>query len=96
MGKMIVTESTLNEALKFEDIESLIEAGAPDDEYTPEARSIVQALAMIDEREIAEENLAGVIRSVWSRSFGPFSEEDLEMRMPAFRKAAHRIMARSS
>ncbi len=93
---MIVSESAVNEALKSKDIESLIEAGAPDYEYTPEARRIVQALAKIDEREAAEVALAGIIRAVWSHSFGPFSEEDLEMRMPAFRQAAHRILARSA
>ncbi len=56
---MTITESAVVEALKSEDIESLIEAGAPDDEYTPEAQCIVQALATIDESEISEEALAG-------------------------------------
>ncbi len=93
---MAIAESAVNEALKSEDAESLIEAGAPEDEYMPEARGIVKAMVLIDEKSITEEALAAVIREVWSRSFGPFYDDDLEMRMPAFRQAAQRILPRNS
>jgi hypothetical protein len=62
----------------------------------PEVRGILNALALVDEKDIAEEALASIIREVWSRSFGPLSDDDLEMRMPAFRQAAHHILARNS
>jgi len=93
---MIVAESIVNEALKDEDIESLVEAGAPENEYAPEAQSIVQALAAIEEREVLEEDLVKLIRSIWSRLFGPFNEEDLDKRSPAFRNVAERILASTS
>jgi hypothetical protein len=50
----------------------------------------------IEEKSITEEALAADIREVWSRSFGPFYGEDIEMRMPAFRQGAHRILPRNS
>jgi hypothetical protein len=90
---MTVLESEVNNALVSEDIESLIEAGAPDDEYSCEARGVVTALAMIDDSEISKETVAEMIRSVWSRSFGPFYEEDLDLRMPAFHNVARQILA---
>ena len=93
---MIVAESIVNEALKDEDIESLVEAGAPENEYAPEAQSIVQALSAIEEREVLEEDLVKLIRSIWSRLFGPFNEEDLDKGSPAFRNVAERILASTS
>jgi len=63
---MIVAESRVNDALRAEDIESLMDAGAPENEYSPEARSIVSAVATIDDCEVTEESIAGVIRSIWA------------------------------
>jgi hypothetical protein len=93
---MAINGSTVNDALKSEDVKSLIEFGAPDYEYSSEARDIVQALAKIDESEISEGVLAEIIRSVWSRSFGPFSDVDLDARSPAFRQIAHQVLTSSS
>jgi hypothetical protein len=93
---MNIAESSIGEALRLEDIESLFQHGAPDCEYSPEARGIAEALASLGEEEITQERLAEVIRTVWARSFGPFSQEELEMRMAAFRQVAHRILSQDT
>lgn len=88
---MKIRESVVDEVLRSEDIETLFQHGAPENEYTPEVQRIMGALAQLDERDTTEERLVTIIRGVWNQMFGPFSEEELEMRMPAFRQAAHRI-----
>jgi hypothetical protein len=93
---MAIIESTIEDALRAADIELLIEYGAPQDEYTPEISGIVNALAIIGEKEIDIERLVAIIREVWVQMFGPFSDEEIELRMPAFRQVAHRILARDS
>lgn len=93
---MEIKESTVEEVLRSEDIETLFQHGAPENEYTPEVRRIVIALASLGEDELTEERLVAIIRSVWAHSFGPFADEELEMRTPAFRRAAHRIIAHNS
>jgi hypothetical protein len=93
---MAIAESTIEDVLRNADIESLIECGAPRDEYTPEVSGIVNALALIGEQEITAERLVATIREVWVHMFGPFSDEEIELRMPAFRQVAHQILARDS
>jgi hypothetical protein len=89
---MQITESTIEEVLRSEDIESLFQHGAPDNEYTPEVRGIVDALALLSETDITEECLVRVVREVWERYFGPFSDAEVEMRMPAYCQVARRIL----
>ena len=93
---MRIRESTIEEVLRSEDIETLFQHGAPDNEYTPEVRRIVSALAPLSDDEITEDRLFSVLQSVWTHSFGPFGEEELEMRTPAFRQVAHRIVTQDS
>ena len=93
---MAIAESTIEDVLRSADIESLIECGAPRDEYTPEASGIVNALATIDEKEITTERLVAIIREVWVYMFGPFSDDEIGLRMPAFRQVANQILARDS
>jgi hypothetical protein len=93
---MGIRESTVEYVLRSEDIESLFQHEAPENEYMPEVRGIVNALALLAEDDITEERLTDVIRAVWVRSFGPFSDEEIEMRIPAFQQAAHQIFSRDS
>ncbi|MGO9336568.1 MAG: hypothetical protein ACLPY1_03570 [Terracidiphilus sp.] len=88
---MGIALSTIEEALREADIESLIEIGAPDDEYTSEARDIANAVSHIDESRLAEGQLLDVLRSVWARSFD-LAQEDVERRAPAFQQVARRIL----
>jgi hypothetical protein len=53
-------------------------------------------LALLNENDITEESLVAIIRAVWSRSFGPFSDDEIEMRMPAIREVANRILTVAS
>jgi hypothetical protein len=90
---MTITQTTVQETLNSEDIEGLFELGAPGDEYSHEAEGITAALTDISENELTEDKLASVVRGVWIRSFGPFSEMDIEKRSHAFRQVAHRILS---
>ncbi len=93
---MKIRESTVEEVLRSEDLESLFQHGAPDNEYTPEVRGIMSALALLGNNDITEDRLTAVIRDVWTRLFGPFGDDELEMRMPDFRQVARRILAQDS
>lgn len=92
---MKIDESTVDEVLRQEDLESLFQHGAPGDEYSHEARTITSEINLIDEASLTEDRITEVIRAVWNRSFGPFSNDELDLRMPAFRQVAHRIITRS-
>lgn len=89
---MDITQAAIEQTLSTEDIEGLLGLGAPGDEYFSEAKSIMSALAGQDKRELTEDDVASVVRAVWIRSFGPFSDRDLDRRSPAFRQVAHRIL----
>jgi hypothetical protein len=89
------SESKINEILRAEDIESLFQHGAPEDEYSHEAHEIASKLTQIGSADVTEESVMAFVRDVWVRSFGPFSEEDIAKRLPAFRQVAHRILNRT-
>jgi len=89
-------DAKVNAILFSEDLESLAQHGVPDNEYMSEARKIVSAMALLSRSELTEDRLTEIVRSVWSQSFGPFSEEEAAMRMPAFREVAHRILAQDA
>jgi hypothetical protein len=90
---MRLTESDIETVLKEEDIEGLLELGAPSDEYSAEAQSIMAVLRSMSESDLSEDRVAAIVRAVWTTSFGPFSAEDIQKRLHAFRKVAHRICA---
>jgi hypothetical protein len=90
---MEITQVSVQQTLNEEDIEGLRELGAPADEYSHEAKEIASRLSPLTQSEMTEETLADVVRGVWVRSFGPFSDEDIEKRSPAFRQVAYRILS---
>ncbi len=87
---MKVNTSIVLSILDREDIEGLIERGAPSDEYTDEARLIAEGLEAMPDRTDLEQVVA-VVSQVWNRMFGPFSEEQLKRREPALRSIARGI-----
>jgi len=91
---MTVDPTIVREILNAEDIEGLLKLGAPSDEYSEEARSISSALRSIAASDVGEEAMVSIFRETWSRSFGPISEEQLDMRAPAFRRASRLILNR--
>jgi hypothetical protein len=71
--------------LLIEDIDGLIELGAPVDEYDDEANDIYDAM-----NENGSENLLEKIYSIWATSFA-LDEEELEKRKLALGKI-HRLI----
>lgn len=86
-----MTVEQIRQILNEEDIEGLLQAGAPADEYETEAERITQAVAQAD--ELTEDRLTVVVQTMWREMFGPLSEEQLGLRHSAFRRVAHRILA---
>ena len=89
---MNITFKNIAEALRSEDIEGLIELGAPSDEYDSEAREVASALASLTKNQITEANILAIIALEWAKSFNR-SAQEIQQRMPAFRKIAYRILA---
>jgi hypothetical protein len=81
--------------LREEDIEGLIELGAPGDEYDSEARKLEEILSGWGVRP-SEEQIVNVLRDVWSEFFGPFNPQEMVARRDAFQRIAHRILLESS
>lgn len=74
-------------ALRTEDVEGLIELGAPEDEYNSEAEHIALALAQFSSDQFTQQNLVAVIALVFAQSFNR-SPKEIEQRLPAFNKIA--------
>lgn len=89
---MVITETAIEEVLRSADIEALIQLGAPKDEYESEARSIMNAIVHLDEKDLTEERLTAILRVEWTHWFGPFSDGEMELRMPDFQRIARRIL----
>lgn len=73
--------------LQAEDIEGLLDLGAPRDEYSNEPASIATAL----ESGFNEDHVYGLVVRVWNRSFGPFDDDDLAKCAAAFHRVAGHI-----
>jgi hypothetical protein len=81
-----------SEVLNAADVEGLFRLGAPSDEYTSEAQMISEAIAQLGESELTQEGLEAVVRNVWVRMFGPFSEEQVNKRGNALSHVAREIL----
>jgi hypothetical protein len=85
---MRITLAEVEAVLRNEDIEGLVESGAPRDEYDSEAREIAGALASLSSGEFTETNITAIIALVWAKSFNR-SEPEIRQRIPAFQRIAH-------
>jgi hypothetical protein len=88
----MVDNSVIRSILNEEDVEGLLAAGAPADEYDLEARMIAEALAKLPQHERVLERVLDVLTEVCSRMFGPFDEEQLRQRGPVYHRLAQRIL----
>jgi hypothetical protein len=70
---MTFKQETIQRALNAEDLEGLLQVGAPPDEYESEAQMIANAVTHTNEDELTEDRLADLIRDVWIETSGPFS-----------------------
>jgi hypothetical protein len=87
---MTELQNTIREILNREDIEGLLALGAPGDEYSTEAELISQAIEN-GQVEPREEELNKLLRGIWQRMFGPFSEEEMKQRQPALERVARQL-----
>ncbi len=81
-------------ALQHEDVEGLIELGAPKDEYDSEAVAVLSALQALPPSELNQSSLAAIIAVVWAESFGRI-EEEIKQRMPAFMNIANWVLGKN-
>ena len=88
---MHISMSIISEALQSEDIESLIEFGAPSDEYNAEAELLFEALGKLGASQINEVTIAAVLAGVWAKMFNRNADE-IRARLPAFQSVARRIL----
>lgn len=87
---MHIALSAIDTILVQEDIEGLIEAGAPSDEYQDEAAQIAVSLGMLEPENFSEENILAIVSLVWLKSFD-LSEADMALRLPALRRVTQAI-----
>jgi hypothetical protein len=90
---MTISPIQIQQVLNDEDIEGLLKAGAPTDEYETEAQMIAEAITQTHESKLTEERLTSVVKVTWAEMFGPFSEDQLQQREAAFQRVARRVMA---
>ncbi len=57
-------QNLIHDLLKTEDIEGLIAAGAPDDEYDSEAREINETLSKLNKDDYSEESVRAIVALV--------------------------------
>lgn len=83
--------TTIRNILTEEDVEGLIQAGAPLDEYQSEAVAIAHRIARLP-LAVTEESVLGVVADECVRSFGPFDAVQLARRRETYGRVAHRIL----
>lgn len=88
---MNISLAYVERELRLEDIEGLIEAGAPDNEYDSEAKELADALATLANERLTGENVVAIISLIWARSFN-LDDVDLEKRLSAFHRVAQKIL----
>ena len=88
---MSTLRTSVEEMLRLEYIESLIESGAPDDEYDSEAAEIAEALNALKGDRFTEDNIISIVAHVWAKMFN-LDEDDIKKRMPAFRNVAQSLL----
>lgn len=90
-ANMRISSETIESILRQEDLEGLLNLGAPQDEYSSEAREMATELQAVHEPTDQEE-VSRIVMAVWERAFGPFSDEDIERRTPVLRQVVKRIL----
>jgi len=85
----------VKKALDNVDVEGLLSAGSPKDEYDMEASLIESGIARLSDsgrHTLSRDEVVQVISEVWNEQFGPYSEEELARRRSAFEQVADEIL----
>jgi len=77
---MKISLNYINNLLIKYDIEGLIEAGAPDDEYSNEASQIYQGLDELTQENYNYEGVLSLISLIWVKNF-ELDTKDFEQRL---------------
>ncbi len=93
---MILSLTTIEAILRFEDIENFLALGAPSDEYHDKASEIQASLEKLDAHEVTRDRLAVLVMETWERAFGPFFEEDREKRKSVLERVVRGILMEHS
>jgi len=81
-------------ALDAEDIEGLLALRCPSDEYDGEASRVESEMAKVTnygEKPISAKQVEEIVARVWNDQFGPFGDEELGKRSPAFASVARKL-----
>ncbi len=89
---MRLTASDIQQILNVEDVEGLLSLGAPSDEYTSEAEMISEAITRLGELELSQEAVETIVRNVWVKMFGPFTEDQFNKRGPVLSNLARQLL----
>ena len=88
--QMRISSKEIDLILQAEDIEGLIESGAPSDEYHSEVQDIIQALEKLNSSEFTQENILAIVSAIWLRNFN-LQEEELKKRESALIRITRKI-----
>lgn len=86
----VLGKSSILQFLTEADIEGLIAAGAPVDEYEEEAEAIFLALESVEPQLLSDDAVIAIVSSVWAESFG-LDAHSLKQRRGAFEAVAKKI-----
>ena len=89
---MEVNYQHINVILIGEDIEGLIAAGAPSDEYLTEAQMIADGIANNTEGTVNTDLLFMTIARIWQEAF-ELTADELALREPAIRRVSEAILS---
>lgn len=89
---MNITVSGIDDILVHYDVEGLIEAGAPDDEYQDESVQIAAALDALVKEEFNHDTILAIIAIIWMNSF-ELSDDEMQPRIDELRKVVKDILA---
>lgn len=89
---MTIMKEQIDTLLRNEDIEGILNLGAPDNEYHEEARLITDAVAQLDDDNIKAENVEAIIASIWANRFD-LSAADIARRQTGFQNLARKLIA---
>ncbi len=88
----MITSQAINELLQAEDIEGMLEAGAPADEYVSEANRIAAAVNALASSQITEENVLAIVALAWMQDFD-LDESSMRDRSSAISRVAQQVFA---
>jgi hypothetical protein len=89
--EMTVDWESLDELLRVQDVEGLIAAGAPGDEYEPEIEELLARLEEIPPGTASQVKIVSIFEDVWRQKFSA-TEQMLDQRRPHFVEIADKLL----